>query len=74
MSVLTYSTTLLGIDALRVEVETQVIAGLKRFSIVGLPDGVVKEAKDRVKCALENSGFEFPQSEVIVSLAPATLP
>lgn len=74
MSVRVNSTTLVGIDAVRVEVETEVIVGLKRFSIVGLPDGVVKEAKDRVKCALENSGFEFPLSEVIVSLAPATLP
>ena len=74
MSVRTFSSTLIGIEAIKVEVETQIISGLKRFSIVGLPDGVVKEAKDRVKCALENSGFEFPSSEVIVSLAPASLP
>jgi magnesium chelatase family protein len=39
-----------------------------------LPDGVVREAKDRVRCAIENSGFEFPYQEIIVSLAPAALP
>ncbi|MCB0324887.1 MAG: YifB family Mg chelatase-like AAA ATPase, partial [Bdellovibrionales bacterium] len=68
------STALIGIDAVRVEVEAQVISALKRFAIVGLPDGVVREAKDRVRCAIQNSGLSFPDHEVIVSLAPASLP
>lgn len=68
------STTLIGIEALGVRVETQIFGSLRRFSIVGLPDGILRESKDRVRCALENSGFSFPTREVIVSLAPASLP
>ena len=67
-------TTLVGIEAYGVDVETQIIGSLRRFSIVGLPDGVLREAKDRVRCAIENSGFEFSHREVVVSLAPASLP
>lgn len=74
MAVKTVSTTLLGIEAVPIDVETEVLSGLRKFSIVGLPDGVVREAKDRVRCAVENSGFEFPVSDVVVSLAPAALP
>ncbi len=74
MAVKTISTTLFGIEAVPIDVETEVMPGLRRFSIVGLPDGVVREAKDRVRCAIENSGFQFPVSEVVVSLAPAALP
>jgi magnesium chelatase family protein len=74
MAVKTVSTTLLGIEAVPIDVETEVMPGLRRFSIVGLPDGVVREAKDRVRCAVENSGFQFPVSDVVVSLAPAALP
>lgn len=65
---------LLGIDAVPVRVETQIFGSLRRFSIVGLPDGSVREARERVRCAVENSGFSFPHHEVIVSLAPAALP
>ena len=68
------TTTLCGIEAGCVQVETQIFGALRRFNIVGLPDGVIREAKDRVRCAIENSGFSFPKSEVIVSLAPASLP
>ena len=68
------STTLVGIEAVRVDVEAQVFGGRQRFSIVGLPDGVLRESKDRVRCAIENSGFPFPNREVVVSLGPATLP
>lgn len=68
------STTLVGIDAVQIEVEAQVFGALRRFSIVGLPDGVLRESKERVRCAIQNSGFRFPHSEVVVSLAPAALP
>ena len=68
------SASLLGLRSLNIQVEAQVIGALRRFSIVGLPDSALKEAKDRVRCALENSGFSFPHSEVIVSLAPASVP
>lgn len=74
MGSLVESVTVLGVDAIQVGVEGEVVSALRRFSIVGLPDGIVKEAKDRVKCAIENSGFQFPTGEVIVSLSPAALP
>ena len=68
------TTTLLGIEAMPVEIEAHIAPGLKRFAVVGLPDGVLKESKDRIRCAINNSGFDFPDQEVVVSLTPAELP
>src|ERR671914_2436020 len=65
--------SLYGIDALPVEVEVDVSAGLPGFSIVGLPDAAVQEARERVRVAISNSGFKFPTRRVIVNLAPASL-
>ena len=67
------SLALLGIDALPVEVEVDVGAGLPGFSIVGLPDAAVQEARERVRVAISNSGYKFPTKKVIVNLAPASL-
>src|SRR5829696_6930435 len=67
------SLSLLGIDAVPVEVEVDVSAGLPGFSIVGLPDAAVQEARERVRVAISNSGFKFPTRKVIVNLAPANL-
>ena len=67
------SLALLGIDALPVEVEVDVGAGLPGFSIVGLPDAAVQEARERVRVAISNSGYKFPTKKVIVNLAPANL-
>src|SRR5918998_3981541 len=67
------SLSLFGIDALPVEVEVDVSAGLPGFSIVGLPDAAVQEARERVRVAISNSGFKFPTKKVIVNLAPANL-
>jgi|SRR5215213_4958190 magnesium chelatase family protein len=67
------SLSLLGIEAVAVEVEVDVSAGLPRFSIVGLPDAAVQEARERVRVAISNSGFRFPTKKVIVNLAPANL-
>jgi magnesium chelatase family protein len=64
---------LFGIDALPVEVEVDVGAGLPGFSIVGLPDAAVQEARERVRVAITNSGYKFPTKKVIVNLAPANL-
>ena len=47
--------------------------GLPRWEVVGLPDAAVKESKERVRAALKNSGFEYPQGRIIVNLAPADL-
>jgi magnesium chelatase family protein len=67
----TYTCTLLGIDAVLVEVEVDLSPGLPYFSTVGLPDSIVRESKDRVKTALQNSGYPFPAERVTVNLAPA---
>lgn len=56
-----------------VEVEVDVGAGLPGFSIVGLPDTAVQEARERVRVAISNSGYKFPTKKVIVNLAPASL-
>lgn len=63
-----------GIEALPVTVEAHVGGGLPGFSLVGLPEAAVRESRDRVRAALANCGFDFPQSKVIVNLAPADLP
>lgn len=63
-----------GITAPAVRVEVHLASGLPSFALVGLPDTEVKEARDRVRAALLNSGFEFPQKRITVNLAPADLP
>jgi magnesium chelatase family protein len=68
------SRALLGLAAPRVEVEVHLGQGLPVFSIVGLPATAVKESKDRVRAALQNSGFEFPAGRITVNLSPADLP
>src|SRR4028119_832984 len=67
------SLSLFGIDALPVEVEVDVSAGLPGFSIVGLPDAAVQEARERVRVAISNSGYKVPTKKLIVNLAPAGL-
>ncbi|BBA69031.1 YifB family Mg chelatase-like AAA ATPase [Geobacter sulfurreducens] len=67
------SSALLGIDAVIVDVEVDISPGLPQFATVGLPDGAVKESKDRVKSALKNAGYDFPPRKITVNLAPADL-
>ncbi len=67
------STALHGLDGQIVEVEVDVSRGLPCFDIVGLPDTSVREAKDRVRAAIKNSGFDFPIKRITVNLAPADL-
>mgnify|MGYP000913340508 CR=1 FL=1 len=64
---------LLGIDGYMVSVETYISNGLPAFEIVGLGDAAVKEAKERVRAAIKNSGFEFPSRRITINLAPADL-
>ena len=67
--------SLVGIDALPVEVEVDVSpSGLPKQILVGLPEAAVKESAHRVERAMVNSGFERPQSRVVINLAPADLP
>jgi magnesium chelatase family protein len=65
--------TLDGISARSVRVEVDVHRGLPGFAIVGLPDAAVREARERVRAALVNCGFEFPLQRIVVNLAPASL-
>jgi len=67
------SIALHGLDGQIVEVEVDVSRGLPSFDLVGLPDTAVREAKDRVRAAIKNAGFEFPVKRIIVNLAPADI-
>ncbi len=69
----TASRALLGITAPEVIVETHLGGGLPSFTLVGLPETAVREARDRVRGALANCGFDFPNGRVVVNLAPADL-
>ena len=64
----------LGIEAPEVRVEVHISGGLPAFTVVGLPETAVREARDRVRSAIQNSGFEFPARRITVNLAPADLP
>lgn len=69
-----HSRALDGLSAPEVAVEVHLASGLPNVTLVGLPDTEVKEARDRVRAALQNSGFEFPRKRITVNLAPADLP
>jgi magnesium chelatase family protein len=68
------SRALAGMEALAVSVEVHLANGLPGLAIVGLPDAEVRESKDRVRAALQNSGFELPNRRITINLAPADLP
>jgi magnesium chelatase family protein len=67
------SCAVVGLDGEVVQVEVDISQGLPAFSIVGLPDTAVQEAKERVRSAVRNSGHEFPLRRITVNLAPADL-
>ena len=69
-----YSRALTGMDAPQVTVEVHLANGLPAFTLVGLAEAEVKEARDRVRAALQNARFEFPARRITVNLAPADLP
>ncbi len=70
-----FSAAVIGLDAIPVEVEVDIASqGLPSFTIVGLPDKAVEEAKERVRSAIRNSGADFPARRITVNLAPADLP
>jgi len=68
------SRALAGMEAPAVNVEVHLANGLPGIAIVGLPDTEVREAKDRVRAALQNSGFDLPARRITINLAPADLP
>lgn len=67
------SSSVIGIDAYPIEVEVDIAKGLPTFTTVGLPEASVKESKERVKSAISNSGYRFPDDRITVNLAPASI-
>jgi magnesium chelatase family protein len=65
------SSTIVGVEAIHVEVQVDVSSGLPAFTVVGLGDAAVLEARERVRAALRASGFDFPNARVTVNLAPS---
>ncbi len=70
----TLSTTLMGINALEVIIEVDARQGLPGEHIIGLPDTVIRESKNRIKSAIKNAGFEYPLKQYTINLAPAEIP
>ena len=68
-----HSGAVLGVDGLSVLVEVDLALGLPMFTTVGLPDGSVRESKERVKAAIKNCGYDFPPKRITVNLAPADI-
>lgn len=64
---------LFGLSTYAIEIEGDLSRGMAAFDIVGLPDTAVKESRDRVRSAMKNCGFEFPNSRLILNLAPADI-
>ncbi len=67
------SCTIVGIEAIPLDIEVNITDGLPAFDIIGLPDASVRESKERVRAAIQNSGFAFPFTRVTVNMAPADL-
>ncbi|MBW2080835.1 MAG: ATP-binding protein, partial [Deltaproteobacteria bacterium] len=67
------SGVVVGIDAFPIEIEIDVSPGLPSFNMVGLPEGAVKESRERVKSAIKNCGYPFPTQRITVNLAPADM-
>lgn len=65
--------TVIGLEAYKIEVETDIVNSLPGVSIVGLPDASVNESRERVRSAIKNSGYFFPNQKVVINLAPAEI-
>lgn len=73
MAVSLMSSTLNGIEGTIINIEVDIVKGLPSFTLVGLADTSVREAKERVRAAIVNSGYEFPLGRITVNLAPGNL-
>ena len=67
------TSTVVGIDSYKILVEVDLVQSIPSVIIVGLPDTAVSEAKERVRSAIKNSGYSFPNQKIVVNLAPADL-
>ena len=70
----TYSVALVGVRGHLIEVEADIASGLPATILVGLPDTALREARDRIRAAIVNSGETWPNSKITVGLSPAALP
>src|SRR5450755_4954978 len=70
----TYSIALVGVEGHPVEIEADIENGLPGLILVGLPDTALREARDRIRAAIVNSGEQWPQRKITVGLSPASLP
>jgi len=70
----THSVALIGVNGQVVEIEADITNGLVGMILVGLPDTALREARDRIRAAIANSGEEWPQRKITVGLSPASLP
>jgi magnesium chelatase family protein len=70
----TYSVALIGVTGHVIEIEADIANGLVGMILVGLPDTGLREARDRIRAAITNSGEEWPQRKITVGLSPASLP
>jgi len=68
-----FSFGLIGLEGYPIEIEADVSSGLPAVSIVGLADATVKESRERVKAAIKNSGFFWPQERITINLAPSSV-
>ncbi len=73
MIVSTKSATLIGLNVYEINIEVDTINSLPQVSIIGLPDTAISEAKERLRLAIKNSGYSFPQTKLVINLAPADL-
>ena len=69
-----YAVALVGVMGHMVEVEAHVSSGLPAVIMVGLPDAALREARDRIRAAILNSGLEWPGNKITIGLSPASLP
>lgn len=74
MNVGILSATLRGVESTVVEIEVQVRSGLARTTMIGLPDNVIRESRERIRAAVAHAGFRLPRTHVIINLAPAETP
>ena len=73
MVVSTKSATVIGLNVFEIDIEVDTINSIPQVAIIGLPDTAISEAKERLRLAIKNSGYSFPQTKVVINLAPADI-
>lgn len=73
MIISTKSATTIGLNVYEINIETDTINSIPQIAIIGLPDTAISEAKERLRLAIKNSGYSFPQTKIVINLAPADL-